>query len=183
MTCRFSRPGGCPLLRRLADAICGCRLDCTLTVVVLAIQTGVVSAQPPCQTALEEPEFAFAAGCLIRHGDRMLAVRHRFGGKLGFPAGRTNSGESAQCVAHRETWEETGLEVVVHDMLKRFGNGFALYRCELADNEAAEADELEVPASGRNEITQVIWIDPRSTRAADWRFPRDYPEILRLFED
>lgn len=150
---------------------------------MLATATSGVAAQPPCQTALEDAEFAFAAGCLVRHGDRMLAVRHRFGGKLGFPAGRANSGESAQCVAHRETWEETGLEVVVHDLLKRFGNGFALYRCELANTPAAHADELEVPASGRNEITQVIWIDPRTTLAADWRFPRDYPELLRLFDD
>lgn len=141
------------------------------------------SAQPPCRTAFDDPDFAFAAGCLIRDEDRMLAVRHRFGGKLGFPAGRTNSGESAQCVAHRETWEETGVEVVVHDMLKRFGNGFALYRCEPVDSTASRAGELEVPPGGRNEITEVLWIDPRTTRATDWRFPRDYPEILRLFQN
>lgn len=183
MTCRFSRPGGCPLLRRLADFIGGCRLDYILVGVVLATATGGVAAQPACRTALDDPEFAFAAGCLIRHGDRMLAVRHRFGGKLGFPAGRTSSGENAQCVAHRETWEETGLEVVVHDMLKRFGNGFALYRCELVDSAAARTDELAVPPSGRNEITEVIWIDPRATQAADWRFPRDHSDILRLLDN
>lgn len=150
---------------------------------MLLILAGAASAQPPCRTASDDPEFEFAAGCLVRDGDRMLAVRHRFGGKLGFPGGRAGSGESAQCVAHRETWEETGVEVVVHGMLKRFGNGFALYRCELVDSTVARADELDVPLSGRNEITRVIWIDPRTTRAADWRFPRDYPEILRLFDD
>lgn len=150
---------------------------------VLSMPAGGASAQPPCRTAFDDPEFAFAAGCLVEDGGRMLAVRHRFGGKLGFPGGRSGSAESAQCVAHRETWEETGLEVVVHDMLKRFGNGFALYRCELVDPAAARSDQLAVPTSGRNEITQVIWIDPRETDAADWRFPRDHPEILRLLED
>lgn len=142
---------------------------------------GAASAQPACRTAVEEPEFAFAAGCLVRHGDRMLVVRHRFGGGLGVPGGRSNANENAQCVAHRETWEETGLDVVVHDMLMRFGNGFALYRCELTDTAAGDVDELAVPRSGRSEITGLIWIDPHETQPADWRFPRDYPEILRLF--
>ncbi len=141
------------------------------------------SAQPACRTAVEEPEFAFAAGCLVRHGDRMLVVRHRFGGGLGVPGGRSSANESAQCVAHRETWEETGLDVVVHGMLKRFGNGFALYRCELTDTAVGDDDELAVPPGGRSEVTGVIWIDPRETQPADWRFPRDYPEILRLFEE
>lgn len=151
-------------------------------IVLLSMLAGGASAQPPCRTAFDDAEFAFAAGCLIQHGDRVLVVHHRFGGKLGFPGGRAGSGESAQCVAHRETREETGLDVVVHDMLERFGNGFALYRCELADSAAARTDELAVPPSGRNEITRVFWVDPRATQAADWRFPRDHPRILRLLE-
>ena len=158
-------------------------LEYSAVITVLSILAGSAWAQPPCRTAVEEPEFAFAAGCMVRQGDRVLAVRHRFGGKLGFPAGRANSGESAQCVAHRETWEETGVDVVVQQLLKRFGNGFALYRCELAAGGAGRVDELTVPASGRSEISQVLWIDPHTTQAADWRFPRDYPEILRLLDD
>lgn len=174
---------GAAVVRRRTLVIGNRLLKYTPMAAALLLLVGGAWAQPPCRTAVDEPEFAFAAGCLVRHGDRMLAVRHRFGGKLGFPGGRTHSGENAQCVAHRETWEETGVEVVVHEVLKRFGNGFALYRCELADPSTAGADELEVPRSGRNEISRVIWIDPRTTHAADWRFPRDHPEILRLFED
>ena len=113
----------------------------------------------------------------------MLVVRHRFGGKLGVPGGRAESGESAQCAAHRETWEETGVEVVVHELIKYFSNGFALYHCTPVHAAATSTDELDVPASGRNEITQVIWIDPRAIRAEDWRFPRDYPAILRLIDE
>jgi len=156
---------------------------CIAVIAALSLLAAGASAQPPCRTAVEQPEFAFAAGCLVRQGDRMLVVRHRFGGKLGFPAGRATSGENAQCVAHRETWEETGVDVVVHDLLKRFGNGFALYRCVSVDGPPARGAELEVPPSGRNEVSEVLWIDPHTTRAADWRFPRDYPEILRWFDD
>lgn len=112
----------------------------------------------------------------------MLVVRHLYNGKLGVPAGFAESGESAQCVAHRETWEESGVEVIVHGMLKRFRNGFALYECELADASAAGRDELEVPASGRNEISQVLWMDPASIDVSQWRFPRQLPYILQWFD-
>lgn len=139
------------------------------------------SAAPECRTAFDEPEFAFAAGCLVRDGDRMLMVRHRFGGKLGFPAGGARPGESAQCVAHRETWEETGIDVVVHGMIRRLDTGLALYRCELSDVEALSG-ELPVPANGATEISEVMWRDPRATEASEWRFPRDYPVIIELFE-
>lgn len=169
---RESRAGAVSTGRRCLEYI--------VLLAAMAIPVAPAFSQPPCRTAVEAPDFAFAAGCLVRDGERMLAVRHRFGGKLGFPGGRAGSGESAQCVAHRETWEETGVDVVVHEMLKRFGNGFALYRCEPVDSAAAT---MEVPASGGNEVTAVLWIDPRDTRPEDWRFPRDHPEVLKLLRD
>lgn len=149
--------------------------------VLLSMIHGGALAEPSCRTAFEEPEFAFAAGCLVKNGNRMLLVRHRYNGKLGFPAGFADPGESAQCTAHRETWEETGLDVVVHGLIERLSTGLALYRCELTDAAAAGSDELVVPRSGRGEIARVLWLDPRSTQAPDWRFPRDYPVILDLF--
>lgn len=179
MVCRVTDTEGRPIPRQRAGRL----LSLIALGTALSTAPGTGAAQPPCRTAFEAPEFAFAAGCLIRRGDRMLVVRHRFGGKLGVPGGRTGSGESAQCVAHRETWEETGVDVVVHGMLKRFPNGFALYRCTPADAAAARAGELDVPPSGRNEVTAVLWIDPRDTAAPDWRFPRDYRELLRLFDE
>ncbi|MDZ7840466.1 MAG: NUDIX hydrolase [Gammaproteobacteria bacterium] len=167
------------MIRRWARRL----LQYTAIAAALSTPFDGISAQPPCRTAVDEPDFAFAAGCLVRQGERMLVVRHRYGGGLGVPGGRAGSGENAQCVAHRETWEETGVDVVVHELVKRFGNGFALYRCVPVADAVSDADELEVPATGRNEITRVIWVDPRATQASDWRFPRDYPEILRLIDD
>lgn len=161
----------------------GKRISGVIAGALLVAPTPGFAAEPPCRTALDEPDFSMAAGCLIRHDDRMLVVRHRGSGKLGFPAGFTRPMENAQCVAHRETFEETGLDVVVHGMVRQFGNGFTLYRCELLDSGAAEVDELKVPASGRSEVSQVLWVDPTSTEASDWRYPRDHPVILQLFAD
>ena len=157
-------------------------LSMLASMLALMLVWGNAPAQPPCRTSFDDPEFALAAGCMIRYGHRMLAVRHRLSGKLGFPAGFAENGESAQCVAHRETWEETGLDVVVHAMLKRFGNGFVLYHCELTDARATDSDELAVPKSGVTEVSQVVWIDPHATTALDWRFPRQYPVILDLID-
>jgi len=137
---------------------------------------------PPCRTAFEEPEFSLAAGCFIQDGNRLLVVRQKSSGKLSFPAGFTRPLESAQCVAHRETWEETGLDVRVHGMLRQFGNGFTLYRCEISDPAVTQATELPVPASGRGEVSRIVWVDPADTEASDWRFARDYPVILELMD-
>lgn len=157
-----------------------------LAVALLAGVAGAaaLAAQPPaCRTALDDGDFAFAAGCFIQHGERLLVVRHRFGGRLGVPAGRARDGESAQCVAHRETFEETGIAVIVHGKLRQFANGLALYRCEPVAGDVFDAASLPVPASGRNEISAVLWIDPRDTRPEAWRFPRDYPVLRRLIGD
>lgn len=151
-------------------------------VLLLSISHSGAFAQPACRKAFEEPDFAFAAGCLVRNGERMLMVRHRYSGKIGFPAGFARPGESAQCVAHRETWEESGVSVVVHGLLKRLGTGLALYHCEPVDEAMAAGDSLPVPPSGRNEISEVMWLDPRSTDVSEWRFERDYPVILELFD-
>lgn len=110
-------------------------------------------------------------------------VRHRFNGKLGFPAGGASPGESAQCVAHRETWEEAGVAVVVHGLITRLGTGLALYRCELTDPAVADSNELTVPHSALTEISEVLWRDPRTTEAHEWRFPRDYPVVIELFNE
>jgi 8-oxo-dGTP pyrophosphatase MutT (NUDIX family) len=151
-------------------------------VVLLSIGQPGAFAQPTCRKAFEEPDFAFAAGCLVKSGEKMLVVRHRYGGKIGFPGGFAHPGETAQCVAHRETWEESGVSVVVHGLLKRLNTGLALYRCEPVDGTRVAGDKLPVPPGGRNEITEVMWLDPHTTDASQWRFERDYPVILDLFD-
>jgi len=51
-------------------------------------------------------------------------------GEIGLPGGSSQPGESAQCTAFRETWEETGLRLQPRELLEVFDTGFHLYRCE-----------------------------------------------------
>jgi len=112
----------------------------------------------------------------------MLVVRHRLSGGLNLPGGMARTGEGAQCTAHRETWEETGLDVLVHGLRYRFANGFALYDCRLPDG-SGTAEQIPVPASGTAEVAGVLWVDPRDTAPSHWRFPDQYPDLVRLIED
>ena len=139
-----------------------------------------LSAAPPClvDAGANDGRAGMAAGCFIKRGDRLLVVKHRHNGKLGVPAGFSESGESAQCTAHRETWEEAGVAVEVGQLLKRFGNGFLLYRCR----PLTAPERLDVPPSGLMEVSAVVWINPPQVGANEWRFSWQYPLLLKLFQ-
>ena len=94
----------------------------------LMLSFGLRAAPPDCRT---DPQYAYTlqgnAGCMIRVGDQMLTVRHLRTGKLGLPGGKPKEQESAQCTAHRETWEETGIDVRVGRLLKNFNDNYYLF--------------------------------------------------------
>lgn len=117
---------------------------------------------PPCPYQ-GTPEYAPSAGCLsVVHG-KMLVVDSRKGG-LTPPGGKARPGESAQCAAHRETYEETGLDLIPRQRVAVFDTGFYLYFCEIhADTGAIDADVLEVRRS--------YWLDFNDFDEVRWRFP------------
>ena len=73
------------------------------------------------------------AGCLIRFDQRILLVTHRLTGKLDIPGGMQRTDESLACTAHRETFEETGLNVEVLFPVAQTTNGMLIFSC-LADD-------------------------------------------------
>jgi 8-oxo-dGTP pyrophosphatase MutT (NUDIX family) len=137
---------------------------------------------PPCRVEPSAAETARGnAGCLIRVEDRMLVVRDRLSERLGFPAGMSVPGEAAQCTAHREAWEETGLEVVVGQRLQVFENGFRLYACKPVDPSVQPGSSVAVPQWAWAEIAAVEWIDPFHVFPAQWRYPEEWPVVLDRF--
>lgn len=110
------------------------------------------------------------AGCLIVSSNKTLLVVHRFGGKLGFPGGGAHGDEPAQCTAHRETWEETGLDVTVGALVQEFRAGFLLYACD--PGPGITTDSAPPLKSWKLEISGLTWRDAvRETTWRDWRFP------------
>ncbi len=119
------------------------------------------------------------AGCLILHGDKVLLITHRWGGKLGLPGGTLEPGELAQCTAHRETLEETGVPVVVGERLQVMKNGFHLYRCMPAEP-LPEEGLLSLPAAARLEVSDIGWYSLADLRRADWRFAYQFDLFLKV---
>ncbi|HQH26526.1 MAG TPA: NUDIX domain-containing protein [Oligoflexia bacterium] len=147
---------------------------------IITLGAGCVPAAPLLTVMPgQADDYTGNAGCLIEHRGKLLAVRHRFGSKLGLPAGTAEPGESAQQTAHRETWEETGIEVTVGRLLKKSGSAF-LYECHPKDPSSLD-DITRLAAHDVLEITEVILIDPQSIRPEDWRFPTYLQEVQDIF--
>ena len=140
------------------------------------------SPAPDCRIDSVHIEQVYAnAGCMIRQDERLLVVRHH-NGRLGFPAGTSVAGETAQCTAHRETWEETGLAVEVGQLLHVFDNGFRLYHCRLSEPYPDHGEELSPPWQAWREIDAVLWMPAAEIKADQWRYPQQWPQVEQLFE-
>lgn len=116
-----------------------------------------------------------SAGCLVLHNGKLLLMEGR-GGKFGPPGGSTESGESAQCAAERETWEETGVEVEARRLATSFDNGFHLYWCEPIGD---FSPEVQRPL----EVTSVGLFDPDDFYDLNWRYPDQAALIHRMVND
>lgn len=127
---------------------------------------------PPCRVdTLHADTRRGDAGCLIASDEKVLLVVHRIGGKLGFPGGGAHGDELAQCAAHRETWEETGLDVTVGPLVREFREGFLLYACD-PGGEVTSTSAPALEAWSNLEVTELVWRDAaRETTWRDWRFP------------
>lgn len=145
--------------------------------------TSCALSAPPCSTqaALADQDRG-PAGCLVVVDRRMLVVRDRSSGRLGFPAGGARAGESSRCTAYRETWEETGIDARVGDLLKVFANGFRLYHCHV-ETAVGPGDETAVPGRAILEISEICWVDPGSLAASEWRYPEMWPEVLEIYSN
>lgn len=108
-------------------------------------------------------------------------VKQRFTGRYSLPGGHSKGRESAQCTAHRETWEESGLNVQVGPLLGVFGEEFRLYECWPADPGYIIGSTNKIPAVGMIEVTGAHWVVPSALKLKEWRYPEDAEWTLELF--
>ncbi len=148
----------------------------------LCAATGACAQQAPeCRVAESAADQRIGnAGCLIAVDGRTLLIAHNVSGKLGFPGGTSRDKEPAQCTAHRETWEETGLDLEVGDFLKRLSTGFLLYACSTGHGELSPDEVPHLPIWSRTEVSGMLWRDLDSVEAAEWRFPDQVEEVRGL---
>ncbi|EKF73883.1 MutT/nudix family protein [Alcanivorax hongdengensis A-11-3] len=153
-----------------------CLLLCLLPLAALA-RSGEA---PPCDRRPATLDTRKAnAGCLILRGDQVLLVRLRGNDKLDLPGGTREDDELAQCTAHRETWEESGLDVSVGRRLAVMKNGLHVYRCY---PHAMPEGTPPVPVSGRNEIGALGWWRSEDIPRDQWRFSYQYDQFKQLLK-
>lgn len=112
---------------------------------------------------------AASAGCMLITGGQLLVVKD-FRNRISVPGGSSDQRESPKCTAHRETWEETGLDVSVGVLVDTFDTGFHLYECSLSDPSSIIDPPLRI------ELRDVFWLSRKNFSDHSWRYP--YQENL-----
>ena len=93
--------------------------------------------------------------------------------------GRQNDEDPVQC-ALRETFEETGYNLIVGRQLRHWSNDFLLYQCHLQTEDEVVADQVTVPFWARLEVTDIQWLRPDQIPGEDWRIPGQIPELAGI---
>ncbi|MBX2807052.1 MAG: NUDIX hydrolase [Cellvibrionaceae bacterium] len=123
------------------------------------------SSPPACHFTEKFVEEA-NAGCFIVENNRALFVEGK-NGKLALPGGTKKAGEAPQCTAERETWEETGIQVIAQQQIYSFDNGFQLFNCKVRFVDSIEG----AGRPWRFEINDIHWLAIDEFDAYLWRFP------------
>lgn len=133
----------------------------TLTVFAMLV-TACSTDGPPCPFA-GSGDTAPSAGCFATSGGGLLVVQG-LDDRVSLPGGSSQPGESAQCTAFRETWEETGLALQPGELLTVFDTGFHLYRCE------PDAGTGEINPPTRFEVKGALFLSADRFGDYPWRY-------------
>ena len=138
---------------------------------------------PHCRVIEELPEIStVAAGCIVTSNNQLLVIRHRLSGKLDIPAGGVNEVETSACAAHRETFEETGINTLVNAHLSITQSGLALFSCvQQSGFDADKYAKIPVPEWSTTEVEEIQWVDPFELSHQDLRYPDQLAEIRDAF--
>ena len=145
-----------------------------LSGLLVSILQGCSSKVPPCPFT-GEPAYAPSAGCLVVKDQRVLLVES-YSELFSPPGGKTLEGESAQCAAHRETWEETGLSYRPIQLLKEFDTGFFLYSCEPLSEGAGQLN------GRKSEVKRALWLPVAEFDQVPWRYEGQGQQLLELLQ-
>ena len=115
-----------------------------------------------------------SAGCLVVHENQLLLMEGRSG--FGPPGGAAEADESAQCAAERETFEESGVEVVAGELAATFDNGFHLYWC---DSVGIPEPEIQRPL----EVSSVGFYSHEQFPDLRWRYPQQGGLIYQMIKN
>ena len=126
-------------------------------------------ADPMCRVDLEKTEeIKGDAACLIRIQDQLLVTSSHSTDKYSLPGGKNKKNESAQCTAHRQTWSQTGFNVLVGKYLGMDNDGLRYYQCAPGGNFTGQLKSFPVPEWANANIASIQLIDPFESQRNQW---------------
>ena len=121
------------------------------------------------------------SACLIRLNDQVLSIQYSRSEKMDVPSGVIRHDESAQCAAHRHTWQTTGFNVEVGRYLGSDENNTQYYQCTLAGNFTGSLQTFPVPPWAKSKVSNIQLIDPFVIQNSDWQGKNRLVLILDMF--
>ncbi len=119
--------------------------------------------------AAQRESTAGAAACLIKIDKWLITTANRHSEKFDLPGGNAADSETAQCSAHRNTWEQTGFNVEVGAYLGQTETGLRVYDCRLPPAFTAELKSYPVPDWVNAEISAIRLHNPYELEHHDWQ--------------
>lgn len=111
--------------------------------------------------------------CVVRMNDLLLALKLN-NGSYDLPISDSISSQSAQCSAHNEIWQQTGLNIEVEKPLGIQENGTWLFGCKLeAGFDGTEPPFAPTPWANKN-IEHIEFVDPFTLDIYNWRNPDQF---------
>ena len=113
------------------------------------------------------------AGCVIIQNNKILVAK--FYGKdiYAIPGGTKKRGESAACTAHRETFEESGIDSKIIKRMFIANNGFNVFLCE-AQN------KINLNYSKKYEIDGILFLPIENID--HYRYPEQLQKIKNYLD-
>lgn len=111
--------------------------------------------------------------CIIRLNHKLLATKLD-SGLYDLPISDSLSDRSAQCSAHFEMWQQTGLNIEVEKVLGIQENGTWLFGCKLESGFDGTEDPFAPPHWAASHIESIEFIEPFSIEINNWNRPEQF---------
>jgi hypothetical protein len=100
---------------------------------------------------------------------------------MDLPFGVIRHDESAQCAAHRHTWQTTGFNVEVGKYLGSDETNTQYYQCTLAGNFTGKLQTFPVPSWARSKVSSIQLIDPFAIQNRNWQGKNRLERLRDMF--
>lgn len=131
-------------------------------------------AAPSCRVNSDNISAHQGAGaCIVEINSKLLVMVNN--DKYSIPTSTVDNTKTAQCSAHSATWEATGLNVEVHQIVGSLENGTWLFKCTTQAGFDGSEKPFLAPNGRTNE--RVQFIDVSTLDLYHWSPSEDFSSV------